>query len=116
MTRTAHLILTAATVLTCMLAEAEELSPDCPVPGEPIQWVADYCMLQMQTDDEIAVSACIEENMRKAAANECARKQQYKRAMCDLFLADASTEATIKRCAEDPKFMGRTVRNGGVRG
>ena len=37
-----------------LLAEAKT---PCPAIGEPIQWIADYCMLKMETDDEIAASA-----------------------------------------------------------
>ena len=37
----------------------------CVAAGEAIQWIADYCLLKMQTDDEIAVSDCIEEERKK---------------------------------------------------
>lgn len=88
----------------------------CAVQGEVIQWVADYCMLKMQTDDEIAVSDCIEDSRRTSFSTECAAKIYYKRVMCALSTDGEASAMAIEKCLADPAFMGRTVRHGGVGG
>ncbi len=45
--------------------------PQCAAQGEPIQWIADYCMLKLETDDEIAVSGCIEAERKKSFSSHC---------------------------------------------
>lgn len=84
---------------------------DCPVPGDKVHWIADYCMAQLQTDDEIPAMACIGEELKMAPADDCAAKRHYKRELCRLV-----REVDVERCVADPAFMGRTVRNGGVGG
>lgn len=106
----------ASILLVCVPAAAEVLPRDCAVPGEVIQWVADYCMLKMQTDDEIAVSDCIDDGRRKSFSTECAAKVHYKRAMCTLSAEGEASAMAIEKCLADPAFMGRTVRHGGVGG
>lgn len=73
-------------------------------------------MLEMQTDDEIAVSDCIEENRGTTFPTECAAKIHYKRAMCVLSEEGGASDKAIESCVSDPAFMGRTVRLGGVGG
>jgi len=70
----------------------------------------------MQTDDEIAVSDCIEENRRTAFSTECAAKIHYKLAMCALIMEGGASDETVEKCLADPTFMGRTVKHGGVGG
>lgn len=109
----------AATLWTLIVsvAAAGEAPPDaCKLRGEVIQWVADYCMLKMQTDDEIAVSDCIAENHDKAFPNACAAKVHYKEAMCRLVAATGNSAPDLDRCLLDPGFMGRTVKQNGVGG
>ena len=86
----------------------------CPAPGEPIQWRADYCMLKMETDDEIAVSACIEAEGRRRFPDACASNTHFKQRMCELMVRGGTRAGTVQRCILDPTFNGRTVRNGGV--
>jgi len=105
-----------STLFVSVPAASEVLPGTCNVQGEVIQWLADYCMLKMQTDDEIAVSDCIEENRKTAFPTECAAKIHYKRAMCGLFVAGGDSEKAMKKCVLDPHFMGRTVQHGGVGG
>jgi hypothetical protein len=84
---------------------------DCPVPGEKIHWIADYCMARLGTDDEIPAMDCIMEENKKVHADACAAKRHYKRELCRLV-----DKEKLERCLADPDFMGRTVRNGGVGG
>ena len=116
MTKASRFAVAAATMLACVPARSDAPLPACQTPGEPIQWAADFCMLKMQTDDEIAVSDCIEQNMKPTTADECAQKLRYKRAMCGLFLASGASEEAIEKCLLDQEFIGRTVKQGGVGG
>lgn len=90
--------------------------PVCPVEGEPIQWVADYCMLKLQTDDEIAASACIEEEGGRRFADACASNQYFKAAMCEMLVQAGTRRGTVEACVRDPSFRGRTVAADGVGG
>jgi len=63
---------------------SDEPSAECPVEGDLIHWVADYCMASIGTDDEIAASDCIGRERRRVFDGECAAKLHYKRAMCEL--------------------------------
>jgi hypothetical protein len=41
-------------ILTTMLlffAPAYAQTDECPIPGKTIHWIADYCMVQAETDD-----------------------------------------------------------------
>lgn len=97
-------------VLLVSFAAAAQAA-DCPVPGEKIHWIADYCMAQIGTDDEIPAMDCIMEHDKKKYADDCAAKRHYKRELCQVV-----KPGEVERCMSDPQFMGRTVRNGGVGG
>jgi len=88
----------------------------CAVPGDPIHWIADFCMLRMETDDEIAVSACIEQERKARFADTCARKLHFKTRMCDMMIRNGTRSGTRRQCTRDPAFMGATVEAGGVGG
>ena len=86
----------------------------CLAPGETIHWRADYCMLKIQTDDEISVSACIEEEGKRRFRNTCASNTHFKKRMCALMIQNGTRTGTIEQCVKDPDFKGSTVRKGGV--
>lgn len=86
----------------------------CPVQGAAIQWIADYCMFRLETDDEIAVSDCIADEIKTSFKNDCAAKAHYKRALCELTMRAQAAPGSIERCVANESFMGRTVRDGGV--
>ena len=86
----------------------------CRAAGEPIQWRADYCMLKMETDDEIAVSACIEKEGKRRFANSCASSAYFKKRMCELMIQNGTRTGSLERCIKDRSFKGPIVRNGGV--
>jgi len=86
----------------------------CPVQGEAIQWIADYCMFKLETDDEIAVSDCIADEIKTSFKSDCVAKAHYKRVLCELTIRAEATQGPIERCLADGSFMGSTVRNGGV--
>jgi hypothetical protein len=88
----------------------------CLAPGETIQWIADYCMLKMETDDEIAASDCIEEEAKARFASACASNTHFKRRMCRLMIKNGTRAGTPDQCVKDPAFKGRTVEAGGVGG
>lgn len=90
------------------------LADSCP-PGEPIQWIADYCMLTLETDDEIAASSCIAQQDRRRFASACENKRHYKRRMCEILVKGGSHRSVLA-CTQDPAVKGRTVKHGGVGG
>ena len=93
---------------------SDEPSAECPVEGDLIHWVADYCMASIGTDDEIAASDCIDSERRRVFDGECAAKLHYKRTMCKLAVKYHSRPAPIAACVADRSFMGHTVRNRGI--
>lgn len=88
----------------------------CPAPGEPLHWIADYCMLTLETDDEIAASACIEQESRRRFRSACAGNTHFKKSMCEVTIRSGTRSGTVDQCVRDPSFKGRTVERGGVGG
>lgn len=107
-----------AIVVSALLIGLPALVPaapaTCPVGGEVIHWIADYCMLEAQTDDEIAVSDCIAQQLATTFTDDCTARMHFKRAMCRLSGEGGAPRTSIDACVADPEFMGRTVRYGGV--
>lgn len=99
--------------LAATVSLADAAAP-CPAPGEPVQWRADYCMLKMETDDEIAVSACIEAEGKRRFPSSCAGNTHFKQQMCELMIRNGTKAGTVEACVKDRAFKGRTVRDGGV--
>ena len=81
-----------------------------------MHWVADYCMLKMETDDEIAVSACIEEERKARFPSPCVSNTHFKKRMCAQMIRNGTKSGTLDQCVNDPIFKGRTVEAGGVGG
>lgn len=113
----------AATVAAGLLAWALAASPAaavatgrCPVPGEPIHWIVDYCMLRLETDDEIAASSCIEQEGKRRWRSACASNTHFKKRMCEVMVRSGTRSGTVDQCVRDPSFKGRTVERGGVGG
>ena len=106
----------ALALALCTAASLANAASPCPAAGEPTHWRADYCMLKMETDDEIAVSGCIEREGKRAFPNACASNTHFKQRMCELMIRSGTRAGTVARCIKDRSFMGRTVRNGGVGG
>jgi len=86
----------------------------CLAAGEPIQWIADFCMLKTETDDEIAASGCIEKESRRKFRSACASNTHFKQRMCDRMIRNGTRSGSLSRCLKDPAFKGRTVEAGGV--
>lgn len=104
----------AGTLLASTAAAAA--ADRCPVPGEPLHWIADYCMLTLETDDEIAAAACIEQQGRRRFRHPCASNIHFKKGMCELMVRSGTRSGTVDQCLRDPSFRGRTVERGGVGG
>jgi hypothetical protein len=84
----------------------------CP-PGGPIQWIADYCMAKIGTDDEIAASDCIStENNMVSFRSACTAKLHFKRALCEVVVGTGARLGTVDSCVADEQFVGHTVQNG----
>lgn len=99
-----------------LLAGGAARAAPCPVPGDPVHWVADWCMAQLQTDDEIPASDCIAAHPVSAFPSACAAKRHFKRELCVVLRGRDAARRDIERCVADPAVMGRTVRQGGVGG
>lgn len=89
---------------------------ECPVEGTKTHWIVDYCMSQLETDDEIPASDCIGKELKRAFKNDCAAKLYYKRAMCRKSISTKQRDGSIGSCIADKGFRGSTVRNKGVGG
>ncbi|OGB25555.1 MAG: hypothetical protein A3I66_23210 [Burkholderiales bacterium RIFCSPLOWO2_02_FULL_57_36] len=89
---------------------------DCRISGAAMHWIADYCMSNLETDDEIPAGFCIDKERRIAFRSECAARQHYKKKMCELAISRGTIQGNLKRCLADRDFVGPTVRNGGVGG
>jgi hypothetical protein len=103
-------------LLTSACAHVAEPLGTCPIQGEVIHWVADYCMFRLATDDEIAAGDCIADEIKASARNECAAKTHYKRALCELVTKRDARQDSIEKCMADKSFMRSTVRAGGIGG
>lgn len=87
---------------------------DCPLAGEKVQWVADYCMASLETDDQTAAVPCIQEENRARYASACAAKQHYKRELCKLLIDSGSVQGPLERCVNDPAVRGQMVERRGA--
>lgn len=107
-------LLMALALAAC--AAPGERGGSCPVPGDPIHWVVDYCMFEVESDDEIAASDCIERERDIPGRDGCAGKLHYKRRLCEGMVRLGLRPGSVGDCVQDPAFRGRTVERGGVGG
>lgn len=77
--------------------------------------MADYCMAKLETDDEIAIADCLEEERAVIFGGDCAAKRHYKTRLCQAAVARGEYKDR-GQCIADRKFRGTTVRKGGVGG
>jgi hypothetical protein len=89
-------------------------SPPCPIAGDTIHWIADFCMSEIGTDDEIAAMDCISQELGRPFPDDCAAKRHYKRALCEGAVSRQAVAGSVESCLADEDFMGYTVRNKGV--
>ena len=95
---------------------ASAADPGCEVPGDKVHWIADYCMAKLGTDDEIAAGDCINEELTRRFASDCAAKLHYKKQMCEAAVQRGDFKGGVQACLADRSFAGPTVSNGGVGG
>lgn len=86
----------------------------CGIPGNAVQWQADYCLYETGTDDLIAAQPCMDRERSLQFAGVCAKKAHYKRALCRLVIESGSRHGTIEECFDDPAFSGPVVGNDGI--
>ena len=84
----------------------------CPIPGELIQWQADLCLFETETDDIIAAQPCMDRELTGRTDDDCAQKKRYKLALCRLFVERGVRPGSVDECFNDPAFSGPTVRRG----
>jgi len=85
----------------------------CPAVGEPIQWIADYCMAKGQTDDLESVGPCIEQASSIDFRSHCTAKLHFKQLLCGEIISNSSTYKSVEQCVKDKGFVGPTVKNNG---
>ena len=113
-TALAAVALAAVALATALAGGRARAAPACEVEGERVQWAADVCMLQLQTDDEIAASDCLAAEGKRRFADDCVAKRHYKRRLCALSIGHGLRAGELAACVADPAFKGRTVASGGV--
>lgn len=86
----------------------------CSLSGSGYQWLADYCLLKIETDDLIAAQDCMDAESKNAFSSECEQKRYYKKLMCHLSITKGVYVGTEQSCIDDPSFMGNVVRNNGL--
>lgn len=73
-------------------------------------------MLKMETDDEIAVSGCIDKEGKRRFPNACASNTHFKKKMCALMIRNGTRAGASGQCVNDAGFKGPTVQKRGVGG
>jgi hypothetical protein len=105
--------LSVALLSSGFASAADQMPVACP-PGEPVQWIADYCMARLGTDDEIAASDCISKESEIMFRSSCTAKLHFKRSLCEVLVKSGTRKGTVNACVDDPAFFGTTVLHGGV--
>jgi len=89
----------------------------CPVIGESIHWIADYCMNKNGTDDffNSNVQDCYnreELKVKKENQDSCIVKKYYKKKLC--IIQKEFYGNSWERCVRDKEFLPKSVRGNGV--
>lgn len=102
------------TSLVSLFLVISVLAEDCQVKGPKIQWLADYCMYQLDTDDVLEIEACMNDDAKNDYQDDCAAKIKYKRKMCKIAIEEEEIDMRVQECLNDESFMGATVKKGGI--
>lgn len=104
----------AITLALCLApaASAHPGEPACRIPGHAIQWIADYCMFKLETDDVIAASDCIEAQGSLRFRTACVAKIHFKTEFCRLARAREARKGSLAACVADEDFKGKSVAGG----
>lgn len=86
---------------------------DCEIPGKAIQWIADYCMYEVESDDLLdeKVQICLEQNRGYTVEDTCENKKDYKMKICILLAARGDYNGNAEICFNDMEFIPATVKN-----
>jgi hypothetical protein len=106
-------------ILTTMLlffAPAYAQTDECPIPGKTIHWIADYCMVQAETDDFLdeKVQTCFEKNQGYKVKDTCENKKKYKMKICAHLAGMGHFNGNAATCFKDKEFIPPTVKNNGL--
>ena len=88
---------------------------DCEIPGESGQWVADYCLAAVQTDDLVAAQPCIDHERNRHHGEECAMRREYKQDWCRLVVRNGARAGSFAECIGDPHAAGAIVKGSQTR-
>jgi hypothetical protein len=94
-------ILTVILIFTPLYASAA----NCPYPKKPINWIARYCAMVVETDDETIIqdSPCFKASAQDMqAANTCQINEKYKTKICQEFMMESKKYASLQHCMNDP--------------
>jgi len=86
---------------------------DCEIPGKTIQWIADYCMHEVGSDDLLdeKVQSCLEKNRAYTLEDTCENKITYKMTICGIIAARGEYKGKAELCFNDVEFIPATVKN-----
>ncbi len=87
---------------------------DCQIKGLKIQWLTDYCMYILDTDDVLEIQTCMDDDGKNDYEDDCAAKIKYKRKMCKIAIEEEQITMRVQECLNDESFMGPTVKDSGI--
>lgn len=104
------LILTSMLILFIAVNAQPE---DCEIPGKTIQWIADYCIYEVESGDLLdeKVQTCLEKNRGYTVKDTCENKIKYKMKICKHLAGMGYYNGNAEICFSDMKFMSSTVKN-----
>jgi hypothetical protein len=101
----------AASLIAGLLIFMASSAWSCEIPGYAEDWAIDYCMVLIDTDDEMdfGVLKCLT-NMD--IDDSCETVAFYKTEYCKLLIADGNYSGSTQSCQDDRSIMGPTVKSG----
>jgi len=105
--------LLTACLLSIVFLVIPVFAEECQVKGLKIQWLTDYCMYKLETDDILEIDACMNDDAKNNYKDDCFAKIKYKRKMCKIAIEEEWIKNTVQGCLTDQSFMGSTVKHSG---
>ena len=95
-------------------ADSAGKKAQCAIPGEPIRWMAAYCMAVAETDDleSEAVQGCMRSQKAPKFRDLCKEKKFWKKKWCGARVKQGSEKDGISKCAANPLNLPAGVEKG----
>ncbi len=87
-------------------------SNTCPLPGLPVAWATDWCMLQLDETNpqDPNVQACVRES--GAEHQPCELNAEYKLRYCKALIERKLYDGSAKACLKNPTIVSGLVARG----